>query len=255
MTLTREKLDLFLKQYLEVSKFDDYCLNGLQVEGCEEIKKICFSVSASRENIIKAISLKTHALIVHHGIFWKNNPVDSITGPLKGRITPLIKNNTNLFAYHLPLDGHLKIGNAAVIASKLGLFKIEPFCEYKGSAIGVKGVLKKSLSIKMFESKLEKILNHKITISSPSNNLSLKSIGIVTGGGGSFHKFAAKENLDAYLTGEISENDWFDAKEAGLCLFAGGHNATEEFGILTLMKLIEKKYKVDCYFLKSDNPI
>ena len=74
-------------------------------------------------------------------------------------------------------------------------------------------------------------------------------------GGGSFYKYASNEKLDSYLTGEISENDWFDAKEAGLCLFAGGHNATEEFGILALMKLLEKKFKVDCEFIKSYNPI
>ena len=255
MVLTRDKLNLFLNQYLEVKKFDDYCTNGLQVEGRQPIKKICFSVSASRENIEKAVSMKACALIVHHGIFWKNNPVDSLKGPLKNRLVPLIKNDINLFSYHLPLDGHKKIGNAAVIAAKLGLVKIQPFCLYKGSFIGVQGCFKSKTSPAVLEKKLAHLLNHRIIVSTPSATLSLRTIGIITGGGGSFHKYASSERLDSYLTGEISENDWFDAKEAGLCLFAGGHNATEEFGIQALMKLLEKKFKVDCEFIKSYNPI
>jgi len=255
MILTRDKLHLFLNRYLEVKKFEDYCTNGLQVEGRKSIKKICFSVSASRENIEKAVSMSACALIVHHGIFWKNNPVDSLKGQLKNRLAPLIKHDINLFGYHLPLDGHKKIGNAAVIAAKLGLLQIQPFCLYKGSFIGVKGSFKSKTSPAVLEKKLEHLLNHKIIVSTPSKDLKLHSIGIVTGGGGSFYKYASSENLDSYLTGEISENDWFDAKEAGLCLFAGGHNATEEFGVQALMKLLEKKFKVDCEFIKSYNPI
>ena len=36
--MERAELDAYLYQYLDVPKFKDYCPNGLQVEGKEEVR-------------------------------------------------------------------------------------------------------------------------------------------------------------------------------------------------------------------------
>jgi putative NIF3 family GTP cyclohydrolase 1 type 2 len=79
-------------------------------------------------------------------------------------------------------------------------------------------------------------------------------MGIITGGANNEWTEAMKAGLDSYLTGEISEYNWHDAKEAGIHYFAGGHHATEKFGIQSLMKKIKLELKLDCRFFDSLNP-
>ena len=108
----------------------------------------------------------------------------------------------------------------------------------------------------LLESKFEQILEHKIIHSSP-NNKPISSIGIITGGANSNWTDCLKYDLDAYLTGEISEHDWHEAKESDIHYFAGGHNATEQFGIQEVLKSIHQQFKsseLELFYIPSDNP-
>jgi len=92
-------------------------------------------------------------------------------------------------------------------------------------------------------------------MSSPGSDLSIKTIGIITGGANSGWKEAEEEGLDAYITGEMSEYDWHESKEAGIHMFAGGHHATEKFGIQSLQDKVQKLYpETECFFIDSENP-
>ena len=253
--MKRLELENFLTSLLTPHLFQDYGPNGLQIEGSDAIKNIAFSVSATKESITKAIELKADALIVHHGLFWKFHGVRTLTGPFGKRVIPLIKNNINLFSYHLPLDGHPEIGNAAVIAKKLGLSKLESFGEYKRCPTGIKGKFEQPISEKELEQLLAKILNHEITCSSVNSQKQINSLGIITGGANSGWIDAHEQNLDAFLTGEMKEHDWHDAKEYGISMFAGGHHATERFGIMALKDCIESEFQnIKTHYIELDNP-
>ncbi|MBL7666049.1 MAG: Nif3-like dinuclear metal center hexameric protein [Bacteriovoracaceae bacterium] len=249
----RTELDKYLSELLETRDFKDYCPNGLQVEGKDEIKKVAFSVSATIDSITQAQNFGADALIVHHGLFWSYQSGKTITGPFHKRIAPLIKNEMNLFAYHLPLDAHLELGNAAGIANKLGLTKLKPFGDHKGSPTGVQGTFKKAITPAELEAQLTTLLNHKITYAGPTNS-KIQSLGIITGGANNDWPMALQAGLDAYLTGEISEYNWHDAQEAGIHYFAGGHHATERFGVQNLMEHLQTKFKIKCLFIDSANP-
>ncbi len=253
MSIKRIKLENFLNDLLKPSEFEDYGPNGLQVEGKEIIKKIAFALSATKESIEIAVSKRADALIVHHGIFWNFHGTKTLTGPFYNRVAPLIKNNINLFAYHLPLDANLKVGNAKSLATKLELINLKPFGDYKGSPMGVFGNFKKSIQPKYLKKNLEKILNHEVYLASP-NGITIKTLGIITGGANSKWTFSKELGLDGYLTGEMSEHDFHESQEAGIVMFAGGHYATERFGILSLMNLIESRFKIEVSFIESNNP-
>jgi dinuclear metal center YbgI/SA1388 family protein len=254
MSTNRQTLDQYLQKLLTPEKFSDYCPNGLQIEGCGNISNIAFAVSATQDSIEKCINLRTQALIVHHGLFWKFHGPRTITGALAKRIKPLIISDINLFAYHLPLDAHHEIGNAQSVGELIGLKNTSSFGDYQGSPTGICGSLKKSLSAAELKKVLEKKLSHKVMLSSPNPKAKISSIGIITGGANSDWKLAARQGLDAYLTGEMSEHDWHDASEAGIHMFAGGHHATEKWGIQNLMKKVAKDLKVKCHFIDSENP-
>ncbi len=252
--IQRDELQHFLNDLLEPERFQDYGPNGLQIEGADEIKKIAFAVSATKDSIQASIAAKADALIVHHGLFWRFHGTRTLTGPFGKRVIPLVKNDINLFGYHLPLDGHLQYGNAAGLAFSLGLENLEPFALEKGTYLGVKGELPNSLEAKAFCQKLETTLNHSILHACPEHNGKIQSIGIITGGANSKWTAALADGLDAYITGEMSEHDWNEARESEIHMFAGGHHATEVFGVKNLQKLIQSKFEVETIYIDSANP-
>lgn len=257
MSITRDELTKYLNKLLGISNFNDYCPNGLQIEGREEINKIAYAVSATKESIDKAVTLGADALIVHHGLFWKFHGTRTITGAFSHRVKPLIWNEINLLGYHLPLDAHLELGNAASLAKLIGLTELVPFGDHKGSPTGVKGKFTTSTTAKELSKNLEGVLDHKVILSTYDENEKINSMGIITGGANSDWVHCIREGLDAYLTGEISEHDWHEAKEGGIHFFAGGHNATEQFGIQSLLKHLHDKYKdqgIEHFYIPSNNP-
>tara|TARA_R110000868_G_scaffold118569_1_gene314412 strand:+ start:926 stop:1690 length:765 start_codon:yes stop_codon:yes gene_type:complete len=252
--MNRDQLSDFLDDLLGPKQFQDYGPNGLQVEGSEDIKKIAFAVSATRDSIAEAIKQDAQALIVHHGLFWRFHGPKTVTGPFAKRLKPLIQNDINLFGYHLPLDAHIEYGNAAGLAKAFGMENLEPFAFEKGAYIGVKAELKTPMNGADFAKKLETVLGHNVLHACPTDAGTIQSIGIITGGANSQWSVALSDGLDAYITGEMSEHDWNEARESDIHMFAGGHHATERFGVLSLKALIEKEFEVETVFIDSENP-
>lgn len=256
MTITCSQLQNDIDQLLNPSLFEDYCPNGLQISGKTDISKIAFAVSATQDSIAKAISWGADALIVHHGVFWKYVPARPITGPWGERVKMCIQNDINLFGYHLPLDAHMEVGNAATLAKLLGMTKLAPFGEYKRTYLGAKGKFPAPIKACDLKKKLEGILGRSVTHASPNDEQLISSLGIITGGANNEWSKAMTEDVESYLTGEISEYNWHDAKEAGIHYFAGGHHATEKFGIQALMhKLRVLHPSVDVQYFDSENPV
>lgn len=254
--MQRTDLLNFTDNYLNISNYQDYGPNGLQIEGKTEIRKLAFAVSATKYSVNKAVQLEADILFVHHGLFWKFHGPKPITKAFYHRVAPLIKNDINLVGYHLPLDGHIEIGNAASVASRIELSDLKPFGDHKGMHTGVQGKFKNPINPQDLKSKLNHTLQHEIIHAEGASD-SIQTLGIITGGANSDWREAQALGLDAYLTGEISEHDWHEASEGGVHFFAGGHNATEQFGIQELMKKIHEKFgdeDHEYFFIPSDNP-
>jgi dinuclear metal center YbgI/SA1388 family protein len=254
MAITQCELHEFLNITLTPENYEDYCPNGLQIEGKQKIESIAFAVSATFDSIKSAVDKKADALIVHHGLFWKFHGTRTTTGPFAKRIIPLIQNQINLFGYHLPLDANMEIGNASSLGKRVDLQNLSSFGDYKGSPTGIKGRFNRPIEGKDLVKSLEKVLDHKVLWACPHSNRVIESLGIITGGANSDWKLAFELGLDAYITGEMSEHDWHESKESGIHMFAGGHNATEQFGIQALMELIKNKLDVECHFISCENP-
>lgn len=254
MSMLRKDLLNYFDQLLAPSQFEDYSPNGLQIEGTAEISKVAFAVSATKSSIDAAIAWGAQALVVHHGVLWKHQGARSITGAWGERIKSAVKNDLNVIAYHLPLDAHAEVGNARALADELKLTDLSPFAPYKRQALGLKGRFPTPIKASELKDQLKKILGHEIIHASPDDSQLISTLGIVTGGANNEWSRALEDGLDAFLTGEISEYNWHDAKEAGIHYFAGGHHATEKFGIQALMKKLKLEKKVEAAFFDSENP-
>ena len=69
--VNRDLLIDFCNETLNVSQFDDYCPNGLQIEGRQQVKKIISGVSANQDLIDTAIEKEADAIFVTMEFFGK----------------------------------------------------------------------------------------------------------------------------------------------------------------------------------------
>jgi putative NIF3 family GTP cyclohydrolase 1 type 2 len=65
---------------------------------------------------------------------------------------------------------------------------------------------------------------------------------------------AASLGVDAYLSGEISEQTTHEARELGLDYFAAGHHATERYGVMALGEHLAERFGLEHRFLDLANP-
>ena len=182
-------------------------------------------------------------------IFWKGENYP-IIGMKYNRIAKLIQNGISLYGYHLPLDGHTKIGNNILLAQKLRLTNIEFFETGTKPDISVVGNC--NLSLKDFTDEIETNLGHKPTIIK-ANNVN-KRIAICTGGAQDYIEYAYNIGADTFISGEISERTTHTARELGINYVAAGHHATEKEGVKAIAELLKKELNLDAKFIDIDNP-
>ncbi|WCE30528.1 Nif3-like dinuclear metal center hexameric protein [Vibrio sp. SCSIO 43137] len=247
------ELEAILNQKLSPELIKDYCPNGLQIEGGSEVKKIITGVTASQALIETAIEKQADAILVHHGYFWKGEP-EAIRGMKGKRVKSLIKNDINLYAYHLPLDVHPELGNNAELARLLEI-KIEGGFEAGPQSVALFGTLKQPLKASEFSQRIEQALNRKPLHIAPESDKLIQSVGWCTGGGQDYIELAAAKGLDAFISGEISERTTYSARELDIHYFAAGHHATERYGVKALGEWLATEHGLDVEFIDIDNPV
>jgi dinuclear metal center YbgI/SA1388 family protein len=243
------------ERVLEPGRFEDYCVNGLQVPGGEEtVATIASGVSAHAELFERAAGERAELLIVHHGLFWGSG-VRSIDPPLKRRLQILFDAGIALAAYHLPLDAHPELGNNALLARALGASELEPFALHRGNAIGCLARLPNSglTRDELATALLELTARDPLTFSfGPSR---IGRLAIVSGAGGDYLADAASAGADALVTGEVAERAMAEAREAAINLIAAAHYATETFGIRQLGEHLAARFGLRHVFIDVPNPV
>ncbi|MFT4020136.1 MAG: Nif3-like dinuclear metal center hexameric protein [Acinetobacter sp.] len=238
---------------LESKDFKDYAPNGLQIEGKTEVKKILCAVTASLDAIDACIEHEADLLLVHHGYFWKGEAYP-IVGMRGERIKRLIQHDISLVAYHLPLDAHPILGNNAAIAELLKLNNVEPLDASERHPIGNIGYLDHPMDATEFKQRLEQTFNQTI-LHLPTSSQKIQKIGFCTGAAQDFIAQAANQHCDAYISGEVSERTFYEAKELGVHYFACGHHATERYGVQCLGQALAQQFNIEYVFYDQHNPI
>lgn len=243
-----------LDEVLDAEEVSDACPNGLQVEGSREVGRIVTGVSASRALFLRAIDHEADAVLVHHGILWGGGGPAPVIGSLRERMRLLLVNDISLIAYHLPLDRHPQLGNAAQLARRLGLAEVEPFGQYHGVTVGMCGLFPEPVPAEeLFEAVAEACGQEPLVFEGDRRMVS--SVGIVTGAAQREYHQAVAAGLDAYITGEASEWVMQQAAEDGVHYLAAGHYATERFGVQALGRWIVERHGIDVEYVDLPNPV
>lgn len=246
---TIRNITSFLNKTLRVRKIKDASMNGLQVPSRKtgEIKTVGLAVDACMSTFEKAKMLGVDLLVVHHGIKWRPRKDIRLE---RRREANLIKNNMALYSVHLPLDLHKEYGNNMQLARILGLVKLRKFGRYHGIKIGYAGALGSPFSVADVAAQVKKHLHSACRVL-PFGKERIRTVGIVSGGGGGMLLDAVREKLDCFLVGEADLAVYNAARDHRMNVIAAGHYATETVGVKALAPLIKKEFGVKTVFVED----
>ncbi len=240
----------YIESELAVSRFRDYCPNGLQVEGRAEVRRIASGVTASQAVLEAATAWGADAILVHHGYFWRSEDA-AITGIKKRRVAHLLEHDVSLLAYHLPLDAHPELGNNAQLAALLGFIEQGRFGEQD---IAAHGKLAQPQTLQQLTRLIEHALKRAPQVIGHANP-NIARIAWCSGGGQGYFEKAVALGVDAFLTGEISEQNVHVAQETGVAFIAAGHHATERYGVQALGEHLAARFGLEHRYFDQDIPV
>ena len=250
--VNRDELVAYINELLQIARFRDYTPNGLQVEGRDDIRVVASAVTASYRAVEEAVALGADALLVHHGYFWQGEAAP-VVGMKRRRLALLLDNQINLLAYHLPLDAHELYGNNVQLARVLGLriggcFGPEPGLTWFGEPA-------QAMEGEEFAAHITRSLGREPLHIPAQDARPIRRIGWCTGAAQKYIVAAAEAGLDAYLTGEASEQNYHVAQELNIHFFAAGHHATERYGVRALCDHLASRWQLQHHVIDIANPI
>jgi len=252
MAVALDTLVAEAERYLASKGFQDYCPNGLQVEGRPQVRRIVSGVTASQALIDAAVEAEADLLLVHHGYFWKGeNPC--ITGMKQRRVKTLLQHDLSLLAFHLPLDVHPEVGNNVQLARQLGITVEGPLDPADKRVVGLLGALPEPVSPRDFARHVQEVLGREPLLI--DGEQMIRRVGWCTGGGQGYIDQAIAAGVDLFISGEASEQTYHSAREHGISFIAAGHHATERYGVQALGDYLARRFAVEHLFIDCPNPI
>ncbi len=244
----RDEIIAFADELLDIGSFRDYGPMGMQVVGADEVTKVVCAVSSSLELFERAAAAGAELVLVHHGLFWDNEPrvVDT---RMKGRLRALFDADITLAAYHLALDAHPEIGNNVLLARELGLTVERAF-----TALGVGGRFDDPPTIAELAERAARAVDREPLVFADGPER-IERAAVITGGGARYLAEAAAEGYDVLVTGEAAEPTMMTARELGVHFVAAGHYATERLGVQALAARIGERFAVQWEFVELENPV
>ena len=250
-TIASNALAEYLAKTLDITRFRDYCPNGMQVEGRAQIGCIVSGVTASAALLEAAIAEGADAVLVHHGYFWRGEDM-RVIGQKQRRLKLLLEHDINLFAYHLPLDMHAEFGNNAQLALQLGLQADGRFGE---NDLGWLGRADDSIhTVGDLARQVEQRLGRAPLLIGDAAQ-PVRRIAWCTGAAQGMLGEAIDAGASVYLSGEISEPTVHLARESGVAYLACGHHATERYGVQALGVHLAQHFGIRHRFIDIDNPV
>ena len=215
-----EKIVGWLDATLDVAAFEDVSNNGLQVARTAatareaDVRRVAFAVDASARAVRAAADAGAPLLVVHHGLSWGGG-IKRISGGVYAVVKAALDANVAVYACHLPLDAHPRLGNNAQLAKRLGLKRTRPAFAYHGRLIGLVGTAKDG-----------------------------RTVGVCSGGAGSFAEEAKRLGCGLFVTGEADWGEVIAAENAGIEMACLGHYETEVGGVRAVAAAMRKSLNV-----------
>lgn len=243
----RDEIVSYANTLLEIEKWPEFGPPGLQVVGATTVTTLVCGVSSSLDLFRRAGELGAELVLVHHGLFWRNEPL-VVDARLRGRLEALFAANASLLAYHLALDAHPLLGNNAQLAARIGAEPEGPF-----AGVGLSCSVQ-PLGVAELTERVRAAVGREPLVMPYGPEL-IRRVAVSTGAAGYDLIRAAHEGHDALLTGEPEEPSYATARELGVHLVAAGHHATERYGVQALAAHLAERFDLEWHYVEADNPV
>jgi dinuclear metal center YbgI/SA1388 family protein len=244
----RDEIVSYADALLDVGSWPEFAPGGLQVVGAPEVTRLACGVSSSLELFERAVADGAQMVLVHHGLFWRNEPL-VVDARLRGRLEALFHGDASLVAYHLALDAHPELGNNAQLARRIGALPDGPF-----ASVGLGCTLEKPCSPAELVRRTRDAVGREPVVFAHGPP-EVRRVAVVTGAAGHDLVRAAREGFDALLTGEPEEPSLATARELGIHFVAAGHYATERFGVRALAEHLAGRFDLEWREIEVENPV
>lgn len=242
----------FLDAELRTAEVPDFegALNGLQLANAGEVTRVAAAVDFSAQSVAGALEEGADLLIVHHGMHW--NGRQQIVGHVYDRLKAAIGGNLGIYASHIPLDLHPRLGNNALLARELGLQPGGTFGRFRGVDIGVMGEC--DVPTAHLADRLRAFASRFRTTSVAAGAIESRRTrrwAIVTGSGASTDTLneARERGVDTLIVGEGPHHSAVQAMEQGIAVLYGGHYATETLGVRAIAALVSERFSIPHCFV------
>ncbi len=245
--ITAAMIEMYLAQFAPLRLKMDFDNVGLIIgEGENEVKRVLVALDITPAVVEEAISVGAQCIVSHHPVIFKAIKKMTDNDPYGRMMIRMIKNGISAVCMHTNLDLAPQ-GVNELLAKKLCLEKIAPFAEKVNDeelgliGLGRVGELPHRMEPRAFAAYVKKCLG--------SNGLRyVTGYGLVSkvavGGGhcGDLMMEAVAQGCQAFVTSDLSYNDFLDAREYGLTLIDAGHYPTENVVVPQLESWLKEKW-------------
>ncbi len=190
-----------------------------------EVTAVLICLDITDEVIEEAIKTNSSLIISHHPVIF--NAIKSVDSMLY----KLISNGLSVISCHTNFDLCDSIGVNKAFADKLEIENIERVDDYYQFNID-------EMSVEDFAKKIKKNFPQ---VQYSNLNRKIKKVAMCSGSGsGAFE--VLRDDVDAFVTGELRHDIWLKAREKNIALFAMGHYETEVIYNEYMCKLLKEKF-------------
>lgn len=216
--------------------------SGLQVgDPTWQVKKVWVALDPLPEVVEKACAADVDLLITHHPLIM--TPFKSLDLSLNpGRIiNRAIASRLALFCAHTNFDS-VGEGLNDILCERLGLADVKPLEEKEDGVlegIGRIGSLPSAQPLEIFagQVKTDLGLNWLRLVGDPA--MTVKTVAVCTGSGGSLMDLFLATDADVYVTGDLKYHNARDAEAAGRALLDIGHFPSEHLMVKPLAERLQ----------------
>ena len=151
----------------------------------------------------------------------------------------------------MPLDAHTELGNNTQLGRRLGFIEKGRFGEQN---IACYGDLARAQPLVQLAAHIAHSLQRAPQVIGEDDR-TIHRIAWCTGAAQGYFDSAVALGVDAFLTGEISEQNVHVARETGVAFIAAGHHATERYGVQALAEHLVARFGMEHKFFDLDNPV
>ncbi len=244
--MQRAELVRYLDDYLKIAEIKDYGPQGLQIEGRDEVNKIVGAVDAHLPSVEAALKRGADLLLVHHGIFW--GAPQKLSGGYGRLVRAYMQTDLNLYAAHLALDAHQEVGNNAQLAARLGLTVSNWWGKVNGVPLAVLAEAAQPLTLDALVTRYRERVGD-VNLVLAHGPAQIRRVGILSGFGARQIEEAAELGCDAFITGETSHAQYYDAFNYGINVIYGGHYTSETVGVQALGQHLVDAFGIQFEFI------